>query len=223
MADRLDLYNDALMLCGERFLVDLTENREPRRLLDHVWNTGGNNYCLEQAQWWFAMRAAQIDADPAITPPFGYRKAFTKPADWIRTSAVCSDEYFNTPLTAYADERANWFADVTPIYVKYVSNDALYGGDMANWPQTYFDYVVAYYASKIIGKLAGDKADQSKAIFGPPGQPQKGILHQSLHKAKNAAAVGQPTQFPAEGAWTRARRGTRGGYRDGGNRGSLIG
>jgi len=35
---RLKLYNDALTACGESHLASLTEDREPRRLLDHVWD-----------------------------------------------------------------------------------------------------------------------------------------------------------------------------------------
>ena len=222
MTTRLDLYNKALLICGERFLSSLVENREPRHLLDHVWNTGGNNYCLEMAQWWFAMRAVQIDYDPAISPAFGLQKAFTKPTDWIKTSAVCSDEYFKVPITGYAFEANDWYCDITPIYVKYVSNDVAYGGDLSKWPETFSDYAAAYYASKIISKLGGDRADQRASLFGPPGAPDRGLLHQNLHKAKNAAAVTQPTQFPAEGSWTAARRGGRGRF-DRGNRGSLIG
>src|SRR3990172_6386068 len=186
MTDRLSLYNKALLLCGEVFLAALTENREPRRLLDHVWNTGGNNYCLEQGQFWFAMRTVMIDYDPAITPAFGLQKAFTKPGDWIRTSAVCSDEYFKVPITGYAFEANDWYYDLTPIYVKYVSNDAAYGGDLSRWPATFTDYAATYYASLIIAKLAGDRAEQRTKIFGPPGAKEQGLLHINLHKAKNA-------------------------------------
>lgn len=220
---RLDLYNNALLLCGERFLATLAEEREPRRLLDQVYTTNGINYILERGQWWFAMRAVQIDYDTSITPDFGYRKAFTKPTDWLATSAVCSDEYFRTPLTAYQDERANWFADITPIYVKYISNDAAFGADLSQWPATFCDYAAAYFAGRIIGKLAGDRAAQKEALFGPPGQPQKGLIAQTLHIAKGHAAMTQPTQWPAQGSWSRARLGNRSGYRDGGNNGSLIG
>ena len=223
MTTRLDLYNKALLVCGERFLASLTEDREPRRLLDHVWNTGGNDYCLENGQWWFAMRTTMIDYDPSITPTFGYRKAFTKPTDWKATSAVCSDEFFRLPLLAYADERANWYADITPIYVKYISNDAAFGGDLANWPATFTDYVACYYASLIISKLAGDRSAQEAKIFGPPGAPQQGLLHHTLHVAKNKAAMTQPTQYLAQSNWSRARRGRRGGYNDRGNSGSLLG
>ena len=223
MTTRLDLYNNALLVCGERFLASLTEDREPRRLLDHVWNTGGNNFVLEQGQWHFAMRAVMIDYDPSISPAFGLQKAFTKPSDWVLTSAVCSDEYFKVPILGYAFEANDWYCDLTPIYVKYVSNDAAYGTDLSRWPQTFTDYAAAYYASKIIGKLAGDSAAQLLKLFGPPGAPNSGLLMQTLHKAKQAAAFTQPTQFPAQGNWTRARLGSRGGYNDRGNTGGLIG
>ena len=219
--DRLALYNAALLLSGEKFLATLSEDREPRRLLDAVWNTNGVQYCLEQAQWWFAMRTVMIDYDPAITPTFGYRKAFTKPTDYISTSAVCQDEYFNTPLTQHAFEIDHWYADITPIYVKYISNDANYGGNLSGWPATFADYVSAYFASRIISKLAGDRPAQLAALFGPPGQPDKGILNMTLREAKNKSAFTQPTQFMPPGRWVGSRRGGRGG--DGGNRGNLTG
>lgn len=220
---RLQLYNNTLLLCGERFLSALTEDREPRRLLDQVWNTNGVDYVLEQGQWWFALRTVRVDYDPAITPDFGYRRAFVKPSDWIATSAVCTDEYFRVPLTAYADEVGYWYSDTDPIYVKYVSNAATYGANLAIWPASFADYVAAYFASRIISKLGGDKAAQKDALFGPPGFPQRGILAQTLHHALNAAAMTQPAQFLAQGNWTRARMGSRGGRNDRGGNGSLIG
>lgn len=220
---RLELYNNALMYCGERSLAGLDEEREPRRLLDQVYNSNGINFCLEQAQWWFAMRAVQLDYDPSFSRQFGYTYAFSKGTDWIATSAVCSDEFFRTPLIDHAAEQDYFYADITPIYVKYISNDVNYGADLARWPATFCDYAAAYFASRIIGKLAGDKADQLQALLGPPGQPGKGILGVNLHNAKNKAAMTQPTQIIAQGRWTRARMGRRNGYNDRGNTGSLIG
>jgi len=224
MTTRLGLYNDALLLCGERFLASLTEEREPRRLLDHVWNNGWVKACLERGQWWHAMRTVRIDYDPSITYDFGYQRAFTKPPDWVMTSAVCSDEYFNTPLVQYADERANWYADIDPIFVKYVSSDAAFGGDLSQWPESFTAYAAAYGADRIINKLAGDRADQVLKLRGADGK--SGILASSLHTAKGMAAMTQPTIKMAEGSWTRARRGRREGwgpFGDGGTSGGLIG
>lgn len=81
MTTQLDIYNGALLHCGERFLASLTEQREPRRLLDRVWSSNGVKTCLEQGQWNFAMRTIQIDYDPSIAPSFGYARAFQKPND----------------------------------------------------------------------------------------------------------------------------------------------
>ena len=41
MATRLQLYNRALRIIQERKLSSLTEKREPRFLLDDVWEEGG--------------------------------------------------------------------------------------------------------------------------------------------------------------------------------------
>ena len=218
---RLQLYNDALLLCGERSISSLTVNEESRRLLDQVWNNGGVDGCLEQGQWQFAMRTQQIYSNPSEDPPFGYRLAFDKPSDWISTSAVCTDEFFTQPLLQYADELELWYADIDPIYVKFVSDDVNYGGDPSLWPQSFADYVDCYFASRIVAKLTGGSPERMRFIFGPPGKLDGGELGRRLKVAKSRAAMTQSTQFPPEGSWNRARRGTGGGER--GNRGSLIG
>lgn len=196
MADRLNIYNSALLLCKERFLASLTEEREPRRLLDQVWNDGGVNQCLEEGQWFFAMRGIEIDPDPSIKPNFGYRNAFAKPIDWVATSGLCQDEFFRTPLNHYFDETGFWYADLTQLYVRYVSNDPTYGANLSAWPETFNDFVSAHFASKVIGKLSNDTAlikyvdDQRKL---------------SLKIAKSKAAMAEPTKFEPQGNWSKSR------------------
>lgn len=217
---RLELYNDALLLCGERSLASLSENLEPRYLLDAVWKSGrGIKYCLEQAQWHFAMRTTQLDYTPSVTPPFGLARAFEKPTDWVITSGIFQDEYMKAPLVQYADEIGYWFADRDLIYVKYVSDDTTYGMDLARWPETFTAYVAAYLASKIIRKLPGG-AEKVLDIC----DPKKGALHQALLNAKNKAAMSQPATFPRRGTWVRARQAGKSGFRnDGGSQNNLIG
>ena len=218
--NRLQIYNDALMLCGEKFLASLTESGEPRRLLDNVWSSNGVRYCLEQGQWQFAMRTQEIDNDPDITTEFGYTYAFDKPSDWVLTSALCSDERFTTPLTQYRDETDYWVADITPIYVQYVSDDDQFGNDLSRWPSTFCDYVAAYFASKIIFRLSADDKMRMALL-----QPGHGILDRSKLIAKNRAAMTQGTRYPATGSWVHARAGRRRGgpLGDGGVGGSLTG
>lgn len=204
---RLKLYNDALIICGERTLnssTGLTENREPRYLLDHVWDNDGVKHCLEAAQWKFAMRTIRIDYDPSIEPEFGYRRAFEKPSDWCLTSALCSDESFNAPLLQYFDEAGYWYADLDELYVRYVSDDSAYGGDLSRWTARFANYAATYFASRIILKLTSDENKQDRIL-----NPRNGRLAVALREAKSVDAMSDPTKFPPPGGWTKARLGGR--------------
>lgn len=216
---RLKLYNGALLIAGQRQLASLSESVESRHLLDNVWNDGGIDYCLSEAQWRFAIRAQKLDYSTSITPDFGLRRAFEKSTDWMLTSAVCQDEYYRTPLLQYTDEAGILYADLDEIYVKFVSNDSGYGGNLALWPPSFTEYVKHYFAAKIIGKLTADKQRMAALLT-----PRTGQLDQSLLNARNRDAISEPTKFAAPGSWTQSRRGSRGGRGfDGGNQNSLIG
>jgi hypothetical protein len=220
---RLTIYTGACLLCGHRILSSLSEETEARYLLDEVWNDGGVDTCLEQAQWHFAMRSSQFDYDPSYTTDWGFQKAYVKPDDWIATSGVFSDEYLQQPLLQYADEAGFWYSDNEIIYVKYVSNDSNFGGDYSKWPGTFTEYVKAYFASRIIHKMPHSREDRI-FLLGPPGQENRGHVNYSLMKAKNKSAMTRPTTFPQRGTWAQARRaGGYRGFRDGGNNSSLIG
>lgn len=216
---RLRIYNGALLICSDTRLASLSEAREPRYLLDEIWNDGGVRFCLEQAQWHFAMRSSRLDYNPAVTPDWGFQRAFDKPTDWVATSGVFYDAYMRSPLTQYADEVSYWFADEDEIFVKYVSDDASYGMDLAKWPATFTEYVKAYFASKIIRKLPGGTEKVEDICH-----PRTGVLARALDTAKNKDAMTQPATFPTRGTWVAARHaGARRGFRDGGNTNSLIG
>ena len=119
MTTALTLYNGALRELGERKLASLSENTEPRRVLDDVY-AAGLKYCLEKGHWKFAQRASKLSYTPSYTAPFGYSRQFVKPSDLVKVSKVCQDEYFNTPLLQYSDEGGFWFADLDDIYISYV-------------------------------------------------------------------------------------------------------
>jgi hypothetical protein len=213
VTDKLSIYNGALLLAGERFLAALTEEREPRRLLDSVYDRGGIKACLEMGQWNFAMRTQQVDYDTGVEPSFGYHRAFVKPTDWVLTSALCEDEFFRSPLLRYVDEADYWYADLDTIYVRFVSNDVNYGMNLSRWPESFRELVEEYFCSRIIKKLTGSQDDEDAS---------KQRLKAKLATAKSRAAMTGPTQFPPPGNWSQARN-RYGGNRDRGNRGSLIG
>lgn len=208
---QLALYNEALRLIGERRLANISENREPRRVLDDVWADGAREYCLEQGQWNFAMRAVKITKS-ATVPAFGYRNAFDKPNDFIRTCGVAEDEYFNIPLTRMVEEVGFWFADIDPIYVRYISSSNSYGLDLTRWPKTFAKYVAAFLASEVVFTLTQSAEKQSYILS---------ILQQRLTDARSKDAMSDPTTFMPQGNWTASRKGGTG--RDRGPRNQLIG
>lgn len=208
---QLQVYNEALRMCGERKLSSLTENRQPRFYLDDVWANNAAQHCLEKGQWTFAMRTSKLTYDPSFSPDFGYRRVFKKANDWAATSQICSDEFFNVPILRYADEAGYWLCDLETIYVQYVSTGPTWGMDLGKWPSAFADYVSAHMAVLIAPSLSGLNIDKLEK------NEKKNMVN-----AKSRDAQSQPTKFPAEGSWSRARHGSYTG-RDGGNRGNLIG
>jgi len=218
MTDKLMLYNEALRLCEERSLASLTEDRRPRYLLDEVWNNGGVKSCLESGDWVFAQRFVRLDYDTAVTPAFGHNRAFTKPTDWVKTSGICSDEFFTNPLLHYEERNRYWYASIDQIFVEYVSNGSSYGNDLSIWPQKFADYVAAHFAGKIVKSLTGDEKKEDAIV-----NKRTGVEQMRLIDAKNLDASGAPQRFPALGGWVTSRYARNGRTRDRGNRASLIG
>lgn len=201
-ATKLGLYNGALRILKERKLASLSENREPRRLLDDAYGDGSTNgavrYCLEMGQWTFATRSTQIDYSPSVSPSFGYRYAFDRPSDLVRVVAVCADEYFTTPLLRYSDERHYWYASQQTIYVKYVSNHSTYGADLSLWPESFVKIVEAYLAKEIASSLTGgdEKFKLANAVW-----------VEAKKDARSIDAMNKPTAFPPPGSWVSSRGG----------------
>ena len=196
---QLKLYNGALRECGHRKIANLSVSEEARHLLDDVWDGGAIiDYFLEQGDWNFATRATKIDSTSDVTPDFGLQYAFDKPSDWKRTSAIAQDEYFRVPLVDFEDEQAYWFADIDPIYVRYVSNDSSYGGDLSLWPWTFTFWAETHLASRIVHKLSAAQTNQEKL---------EGLAEKRKKDAIGKDALGNPTRRVAQGSWSRARTG----------------
>lgn len=215
---QLTLYNAALRLVEEPKLLNLTEDREARYLLDDIWDNGAVQYCLEAGQWFFARRTVQIDYDPELQPAFGYKCAFGKPTDWVRQMGMWTDPYQNQPLTRALDEAGFWYADPQTIYVAYVSNDPQWGLNMALWPETFADFV-AHYIAKKAKKLHSDEA-MTEMLAGKDGDG--GWYKKAKMIALATAAMNENTKFFPPGSWRRARWGRLAGY-DRGNTNSFYG
>lgn len=201
MTSQLDLYNGALRILGERKLASLSENREPRRLLDEAWASGASEgqvrLCLEMGQWTFATRTVQLDYSPSVSPDFGYRYAFDFPEDWVRTIGVYSDSNCIQPLLQYVAERRYWYAPQQTIYVQYVSSHSTYGGDMSLWPELFIQTVQAALAMEIAGNLTQSEGKVQKA---------EKAWAKALSLTKSNDAMERPTTFTPPGSWTTSRR-----------------
>ena len=213
MADKLEVFNAALDDLGHAPLSSLTENIEAQRILTRRWDRVVAD-CISEASWNFAVRGIMMDYDPDYDPSFGYQYVFEKPDDWVRTLGVSGDENHVYPLLQYYDDATNWSADISPIYVRYVSNGASYGLNLAAWPAPFTRYVELELAVR--GCMRITQNDNLKASLEKERDEAK-------KKAKflDAMDEAQP-RFPPPSGWTQARWGRFGG-RDRGSRGSLIG
>ncbi|MCK1479325.1 hypothetical protein IVB27_32445 [Bradyrhizobium sp. 197] len=198
MAAKLALYNSALLVLGERKLASLAEAREPRRALDDAYDDAVA-YCLEAGFWNFSMRAIQADSSASVTPTFGYTYAFTKPSDFVRLYSYGSTETFDPPLLTVVDEPNYWYANVDPIYVKYVSNDTAYGMDLSLWSESFSEYVSLRLAVKTCKRITG--------AF--PNDDLKKDEKRALAIARSKDAMDEPVGFPPRGTWATSRLGGR--------------
>lgn len=201
---KLQLYNQALGMIGEPALATVTDNRPERRALDSIWDEDPIKQMLEETYWEFATRTLEWNYNPAQEPAFGYRRAFDRPTDFVRTVALCSDEFFKAPLIEYEPEAGFWYCDLDTIYVRYVSDADEYGRDMSLWTELFRNCVATKMAKELSIRLTKSQAtkEEMKAEHG-----------NYLKQAKSLNAQEKPTQYLRPGSWTRSRTGSRGTYR----------
>lgn len=216
MATKLNLFNNALLHLGELNLSSLTEAREPRRVLDQVYDSGFINTVLEKGYWKFAARTVKLDFDANVTPTFGHRNVFSKPTDFVHICKVCTDEFLDFPLLHYQDEGSFFYSDLDEIFIQFVSNGSTYGGDLTTWPESFTKYAELYLAASVCTRITHSDS-MLKAIFA--------LMKKAEVIAKSKDAIKNPTQFRPSGTWVTSRSGGRrgGGRADGGSRSSFLG
>lgn len=199
---KLALYNGALQRLGSRELASLSENREPRRVLDRIWGAANEIVlrALEAGEWNFAIRTVEGIYSPSIEPGFGFARAYDKPDDCRRLAALSADPYFRVPLTndQYADEAGYWFTDHEQLFIRYVSDDGSYGLNAAGWPEMFKDYLecdLAWRACERITNSASKKQEIERARAA------------ALKGAKSHDAMQEGVKFPPQGSWAAARGG----------------
>ena len=207
MATQLGLYNAALLLIGERSIASLNEQREPRRVLDSVWDlkadgtSGFVNFVLESGQWKFAIKTVKLQVSPDVVPAFGYKYAFKQPVDYVRITGLSLDEYMSLPVNEYQAEGLYWFLDQKDVYLSYVSNSApVCGVGLAEWPPHFTQYAETMLASRICKRLTGNDTMWKDLVA---------LTAKYLTAAHSIDGMAGPTRFLPPGAWVQSRGGRR--------------
>ena len=99
------------------------------------------------------------------------------------------------------DEGGYWYSTLNTIYVRYVSNDASYGANYALWPPSFTRYAEHQLGLFSIGRLADARTDKETLMRD---------TKLALNEARSRDAQKEPTQFPPESSWNRARKGRYG-------------
>ena len=212
MASKILIFNAALSEIGHMALVDTGEAVEAGRELNRNYTLVVDD-CLAAGSWNFAMETIKSVADTGVTPGFGYTEVFAKPSDWVRTIAVSADEDFTAPLLQYYDDANFWSASLSPIYVRYVSDDTGLGYELTRWPSAFRRFVELELADRSCLRINQSETTKER-IAKTRDKARKAALNQD--------AMNQPQPvFPPAGSWTNSRGGTLRGDR--GSRGSLTG
>ncbi len=209
MTTQLEIYNLALSHIKESALAAVDEAREARYQLD-LHYAQDLKFMLEAGFWKFAMRTVKIEFDPDTAPTFGPSRVFNKPADWVRTYLLSASDRLDPPLDDWLEEGNVFLADVTPIYVRYVSNSATgYGMDMNRWTARFVTAFSWRLSTSIAPKIMG-ASEASKGNLADQAD-------RALKEALTFEAMREPTRRPPQGKWNtnrfRGRIGNSGGHR----------
>jgi hypothetical protein len=200
MADRLSIYRGALRLLGDGRLDSLTEDNPRRYKLDDAWQPSVN-FLIEQGLWNFAIRTDELSNDANFEPKFGFQYAFSIPDDWVRTSDINREPSFREKFEDFEIEKGFWYADVNPLYVRYVSNGPQYGWNLGRWTQTFVKALEAYLAFECSLPITGNKATRAEG-----GRLELFQLYQSrVQEARARDAVEEAVRRTPPGRMLRAR------------------
>lgn len=168
MTTKLELYNAAAVNLSQERLTSTSDDMPIKRALDAVYDNVLQQ-ALEMGLWLWALRSVNLTYDPSIdTSTFGgLAYGYTLPSDFVRIGAIAIDPYFRTELTDYeiVGPGKTLYTDQSSIYLKYVSNGATFGLDLASWPENFASGVGHLLASNValeVTKSRTDKDNEAK-------------------------------------------------------------
>ncbi|MDC0600114.1 hypothetical protein OAO65_02270 [Flavobacteriales bacterium] len=156
---QLSLYNEALLLVGERELTTLTDDVEARHRLDTAYENGVD-YCLELVNPVFARKTNLLNVY-STSSVHAFDNVFTLPSDYINMVRAYSDEKLDQPVNRYIIEGDELACNYNTIYLRYISNSYA----LTVWDKSFERVVVAYLASEIAPRIAPDEMERIEATL----------------------------------------------------------
>ena len=159
---KIQLYDNALLLLGQRKLTGLTEEREPRYLLDDAYDLDATAYCLEVTRPSFASKTVKLD-NPAVSAVHDLDSVHALPADFITIVRVYSDAKLDQPISRYFIEANTLVCEYDTVYLRYTSDDHV--AAFTDWSPSFTRVVSAYLAREICIKVNPKEYDTISNLF----------------------------------------------------------
>ena len=198
---KLAIYKKAIRSIKQTPIGALTDDVQVRHRCDDEYD-GVLAWLLEQAFWRTAMRSAQITQNEAIDPAFAFDYAHDLPSDFVRRETISASEFLDPPLDeqiggpGYLIEGGYIWANVTPLYMRYVSNDASYGYDLTLWTDGMAEAAGLQLGSRIAPYVAAS-AEMAEELH------EASMVR--VGRAATFDSLQQTTRRMREGTWSKVR------------------
>jgi hypothetical protein len=209
MADKLDIWRQALLHLGKATIDTLADDVEAVNVFNNAWD-GVVEEAFNSGDWNFAKKSTQLSQSSTGTAATGWTYVFDYPSDYLRTVAVSPYAGFSSPFYDYVDEGGYLSANTPSIYLRFISDTKV--ADPTTWPTMFWRYVALLLAGDTCEKLTNGstmRADLERRT------------KDALRKARSVDARNENNKRIAPGSWLRSRNGFNTGGSSGG--GTLVG
>lgn len=197
MADKLQIWKQALVHLGKASITALTDDVEAVNVFGNAW-VGVVEEAFNSGDWNFAKKSVALSQSSTGTAATGFSHVFDYPSDYLRTVAVSPYARFDVPFYDYVDEGGFLSARTDPIYLRYISDTNVADDKIGTWPTMFWRYVALFLAYETCEKLTNGATKQKDL---------EDRLEKALRKAKNIDARNENNKLIGPGSWLRSRRG----------------
>lgn len=158
--DKLTLYNNALLLLGQRKLSAVDEDRSPRYYLDDTYDMGAVDYCLQLVQPLTASKTVALSS-PATSSEHGLDSVHTLPSDFIKVVGVFTDDKLDQPTDRYIVDGNTIACEHATIYLRYTSNSFA----LTTYSPVFGRVISAFLAQELAEKIVPEDYDRIAKRF----------------------------------------------------------